>query len=62
MEKLDDSEPEDFEKMQFYQASIMTLEGLSTYMKRLAQLAAEKAKDAPSPKKEELETIAENCN
>lgn len=62
MEKLDDSEPEDFEKIQFYQASIMTLEGLSTYMKRLAQLAAEKAKEAPSPRKEELETIAENCN
>lgn len=61
MAELDDSDPEDFEKMQFYQASIMTLEGLGTYITRLGDLAKEKAAEASSPRKEELETMAENC-
>lgn len=60
--KLDDSDPADFEKLQFYQASIMTLEGLSAYISRLGDLAAEQAKDAVSSRKEELETMAENCH
>jgi pyruvate formate-lyase/glycerol dehydratase family glycyl radical enzyme len=58
---LDDSNPKDFEKMNFYRASIMTLEGLSTYTRRLGDLAAERAKEEVSPRKEELESMAENC-
>jgi len=61
MAKLDDSDPEDFEKINFYTASIMTLEGLSTYSRRLGDLAMEHAKNAPSPRKEELTAMAENC-
>lgn len=61
IEKLDDSNPEDFDKINFYQASLMTLEGLSAYIRRLGDLAAEQAKKETSTRKEELEIMAQNC-
>lgn len=60
--KLDDANPEDFDKMNFYKASLITLEGLSAYSRRLGDLALEKSKDTPSPRKEELLAMAENCH
>lgn len=61
MAVLDDASPEDFDKINFYRASIMTLEGLSIYTSRLGDLAMEQSKKEASPRKEELITIAENC-
>lgn len=58
---LDESDPEDFARITFFQASLLTLEGMSGYMKRLGDLASETAKDAKGERKQELETIAQNC-
>ena len=59
--KLDDSDPEDYAKINFYNASIMTLEGLGTYSRRLGDAAKAKAENANSPRKEELLQMADNC-
>ena len=59
--KLDDSDPEDFAKINFYEASILTLEGLGTYSRRLGDLAKEEAEKADGARKEELLQMAENC-
>ena len=58
---LDETDPEQFEKITFLRASLMTLEGLSTYIKRFGDLAAEMAKSAEGQRKKELEAISENC-
>ena len=61
MEQLDESDPEDFAKMTFFQASLLTLEGMSAYMKRLGDLASELAVSADGERKKELVEIADNC-
>lgn len=58
---LDETNPEDFAKITFFKASIMTIEGMEIYMKRFGDLAMELAKDADETRKAELEAIAENC-
>ena len=61
MENLDESDPEDFAKRIFFQASLLTLEGMSAYMKRLGDLASELAVSADGERKKELVEIADNC-
>lgn len=61
IESADESNPEDFQKIVFLQASLLTLEGMSTYMKRLGDLAAQMAVSADGQRKKELEGIAGNC-
>ena len=61
IESLDETDPEDFAKITFFKASLITLEGMSLYMKRFADLAEEKAKASSGKRKEELIKIAENC-
>lgn len=58
---LDESDPEDFAKITFFQASLLTLEGMSSYMKRLGNLALEMKEEAKGKRKKELEEIAQNC-
>lgn len=58
---LDESDPEDFAKITFFQASLLTLEGMSSYMKRLGNLALEMTEEAKGKRKKELEEIAQNC-
>lgn len=59
--ELDPTEPGDFEKITFYQASLLTIEGLSTYINRFADLAEEQTANANDARKQELEKIAANC-
>lgn len=61
LSKLDVSDPVEYDKINFYNASIMTLEGLSTYIKRVGDAALEQSKNSASPRKEELVAMAENC-
>ena len=61
IESLDETDPQQFAMITFFRASLMTLEGLSIYMKRFGDLAAEKAKSAEGQRKKELEAISENC-
>ena len=62
LKDLDDTDPEDAEKIDFYNASIFTLEGMSTYCMRHAELAKDAAKSESDPvRKKELETMAQNC-
>ncbi len=61
IDALDESNPEDFAKITFFKASLLTLEGMRTYMKRLGDLAAEMAGSAKGERKKELEQMARNC-
>lgn len=61
IEALDLYNPHDYTKITFYQASLLTLEGMSNYIKRHGELAQELAKTASGNRKKELEAIAENC-
>lgn len=61
IENLDEFDPEDFAKINFFRASLLTLEGLSSYMKRLGDLASEQAVSAEGERKKELVEIADNC-
>lgn len=61
IESLDETDPQQFAMITFFRASLMALEGLSIYMKRFGDLAAEKAKSAEGQRKKELEAISENC-
>lgn len=61
LEKLDITDPRDYEKMVFYNASMMTLDGMGTYIKRFAEKAGKMAVNASGKRKEELETMANNC-
>lgn len=60
--ELDETDPEQYQQIQFFQASLLTLEGLSTYIRRFATLAEKQAKEAVGSRKAELQSIAENCN
>ena len=59
---MDLSDPEDFEKADFYTASLITLDGLIAYIQRFAELAEETAAaEMDEKRKKELELMAENC-
>ncbi len=58
---LDMYDPEDYAKISFYQASLITLEGMSNYIERHGRLAEEMSKKAEGKRKEELVEIAKNC-
>lgn len=58
---LDETDPEDYAKLNFFYASLLTLEGMGIYMKRFGDLAAEMAKTATGARKEELNEISKNC-
>lgn len=59
--ELKETNPDDFSKMRFFKASLLTLEGLSIYIRRFADLAEKMASDAQGERKQELLTIAQNC-
>lgn len=59
--KLDETNPEEFEKITFFRSSLLTLDGMSIYITRFAHLAEEMAQSATGDRKKELETIAANC-
>lgn len=61
MEALDLYDPEDYSKITFYQASLLTLEGISSYITRHGKMAEELAKTAEGVRKQELLEIAKNC-
>ncbi len=61
IESLDETDPEDYDKLIFMHASVMTLEGMETYIRRYGELAAEMAEKAEGQRKEELKAIAANC-
>ena len=61
IESLDETDPEDFDKLIFMHASVMTLEGMETYIRRYGELAAEMAEKAEGQRKEELKAIAAYC-
>lgn len=62
MAKLDRKNPEDLQKIYYYQASLITLDAAEIYCKRYATLAREQAKTADEERAKELETIAETCD
>jgi formate C-acetyltransferase len=54
---------DDYEKYQFYQAALITLDAAIAFAKRFAVLARElAAKETDAGRKAELEKIAENCD
>lgn len=61
IKELDETDPEDFAKITFYNASLITLEGMSNYINRFGKLADEMAKKESGNRKTELEQIAANC-
>ncbi len=58
---LDETDPEDYAKLNFFRASLLTLEGMGIYMRRFGDLATEMAEAATGPRKAELNEIAKNC-
>ncbi|MDO4833960.1 MAG: formate C-acetyltransferase/glycerol dehydratase family glycyl radical enzyme [Bacillota bacterium] len=58
---LDETDPEDYGKKTFIAASLITLEGMSLYIRRFAELAGKMAEETKGERKKELEQIAENC-
>ena len=61
IESLDLYNPQDYEKITFYQASLLTMEGLSSYIMRHGKMAEQAAKTAEGNRQQELMKIAENC-
>ncbi|MBN2038851.1 MAG: formate C-acetyltransferase/glycerol dehydratase family glycyl radical enzyme [Spirochaetes bacterium] len=60
---LDTSNPEDIIKKEFYDASLIAIEGASSYIKRYANLAAEMAEEeTDEQRKAELLRISSNCS
>lgn len=59
---LDLSQPKALEKQEFYQASLITLEGVVSYITRYGRLAAQMAQKERDPvRRTELERISSNC-
>lgn len=59
---LDTSKPENKEKETFYQAELIMLDGVKTYITRYGRLAAEMAAAESDPvRKRELERVSANC-
>ena len=61
MEALDETDPESYAKITYYRASLMTLDGMSLYIKRFADEAERLAKAADDMRQKELMAIADNC-
>ena len=62
MDGLDLTQPTDLEKLIFYRASKVVLEGCLDYIARFSELATIKAKETADPVRfKELNAIAENC-
>jgi formate C-acetyltransferase len=60
--KLDPALPEDIKRKQFYDAELITLEGVRIFISRYGELAAELAmREANPTRKAELEKISSNC-
>lgn len=63
LQQLDPIVPENFDKINFYRAVIISLEGIMALAKRYANLAAEMAAKEVNPqRKQELLQISENLN
>lgn len=58
---LDEYDPEDYAKINFFRASVISIDGIALYIKRHAELAEQLAASAEGQRKEELLKIAENC-
>lgn len=62
LEQIDISNPDDFEKMQYLKAMIISLDATMAYADRYSRLAAEMAASCADPKRRaELELISEVC-
>lgn len=61
MAELDETDPEDYQRIQFFEASLITLEGMSTYIRRFAEKAASDAEKHEGKRAEELKMISSNC-
>lgn len=61
IEALDETDPEEFQKILFFKASLLTLEGMSTYIERFADMAKKESLSATGQRKAELEAISVNC-
>jgi formate C-acetyltransferase len=60
--ELDTVRPEDVKKREFYIAELITLDGVSTYIRRYGELAAAMAeKEQDTVRKAELQRISSNC-
>lgn len=59
--ELDETDPKDFAKKVFFEASLMTLKGMSLYIRRFAELAEQMAESTEGQRKSELKMIAQNC-
>ena len=60
--KMDRTNPDDLQKIYYYQASLITLDAAGIYCRRYADLALEQAKTATPERAAELEEIARVCN
>lgn len=62
LEKVDISNPDDFEKMQYLKAMVISLDAAMAYAERYSRLAEEMAASCADPKRRaELELISEVC-
>jgi formate C-acetyltransferase len=60
--KLDDTLPDDLKRKQFYDAELIMLDGVKTFISRYGELAGEMALREPdSVRKTELERVSSNC-
>lgn len=60
--KLDPCEPSSVEKREFYEAELITLDGVKTYITRFGELAATMAGEEKNPQRKwELERMSANC-
>lgn len=58
---LDETNPDEYEKIKFFNASLLTLEGMSIYISRFSKLALEMAEMAEPQRKKELLQISDDC-
>lgn len=59
---LDLSRPEELDRQEFYQAELITLEGVSAYITRFGALAARMAEEEADPvRRAELSRMSQNC-
>lgn len=59
---LDPADPEDCRRRDFYLAELVTLEGVSTYIRRYGLLAQQMAREEQDPQRRaELERVRDNC-
>ena len=60
--ELNNANPEDIKKEEFYTAELIMLEGVESYIRRYGELAAKMAEEEPdSVRKAELERVSSNC-